>query len=456
VSPDVHYARNGDTALAYQVVGDGPRDMLVVSGFLSNIEYAWMYPSMARFLARLSGFCRLIVMDRRGSGLSDRVAEPPTIETALRDIEIVLDEVGSPKTTLFGLWDGCLTATLFAATHPARTSCLVLFGSSPTQRSDEDFPQAWADETWDEWLASIRDGWGTRAWVVRNARWMGPSMIDDPVELGHWITYTRVAASPSSAEAVMRQNKDTDIRGVLPLVQTPTLVLHRTGDQVEEIAGGRYVASKIPGARFVELAGDDGIPWLGDSEALLTEIERFLTGSVVQRAASDRRLATVLFTDIVGPTEHLLAMGDAAWQGRLAQYDAILRRLIDTWAGRFVSSAGDGALATFDGPAAAARCGLALIDEVAPLGIRVRAGVHTGEVVAEDGDITGLAVHVGARIGALAQAGEVLVSAIVRDLTAGSGLTFEETGEHRLKGLPDTWRLFRVRAASAGSQRPQP
>ena len=261
----MRYARNGDVALAYQVIGDGPQDVLLVSGFLSNIEYAWMYPSLARFLTRLSGFSRLIMMDRRGSGLSDRMSEQPTIETSISDLEAVLDEVGSPRTTLFGLWDGCLTAIIFAATHPDRVASLVLFGSSPAQTPRDDYPWAWSEEHWADWLASIREGWGTRAWVVRNARWMGPSMLDDPDELEHWITYIRFSAGPSSAESVMRQDKDTDVRRVLPVVQAPTLVLHRTGDQVEEINAGRYVASKIPGARFVELAGVDGIPWLGDA-----------------------------------------------------------------------------------------------------------------------------------------------------------------------------------------------
>jgi len=451
--PDVRYARNGDVALAYQVVGDGPQDVLLVSGFLSNIEYAWMYPSFARFLTRLSGFSRLIMMDRRGSGLSDRMREQPTIETSISDLEAVLDEVGSPRTTLFGLWDGCLTAIIFAATHPDRVASLVLFGSSPAQTPRDDYPWAWSEEHWAEWLASIREGWGTRAWVVRNARWMGPSMLDDPDELEHWITYIRFSAGPSSAESVMRQDKDTDVRRVLSVVQAPTLVLHRTGDQVEEINAGRYVASKIPGARFVELAGVDGIPWLGDAGAVLDEVERFVAGLGGSHLTEDRRLATVLFTDIVGSTEHLVSLGDTAWRRRLAEHDAIVRRNIDRRSGRFLGSAGDGVLAMFDGPAAAVRCAQQITDELRPLGLEVRAGAHTGEVELRGGGVHGVAVHIGARIAALAGPSEVLVSSVVRDLTAGSGLTFEDAGEHELKGIPDRWRLFRVvvPAMSAGS-----
>jgi class 3 adenylate cyclase/pimeloyl-ACP methyl ester carboxylesterase len=450
MKPDVRYARNGGVAIAYQIVGDGPRDVLLVSGFLSNIEYAWMYPSMASFLTRLSGFARLIVMDRRGSGLSDRVAESPTMETSIQDIEAVLDDAGSPKTTLFGLWDGCLTSTVFAATHPDRTASLVLFGSSPAQTPHEDYPWAWDQDHWAEWLTSIREGWGTRSWVVRNLRWMGPGMLDDPSEIEHWITYIRLSASPSSAETVMRQDMNTDIRQVLPVVQVPTLVLHRTGDQVEQIEAGRYVASKIPGARFVELPGDDGIPWIGDSRSVLDEIESFIAGHTGDRAHTDRRLATVLFTDIVGSTEQLVAIGDAAWQARLADHEAVLRRQVAEWSGRFVASTGDGMLATFDGPAAAVRCARSVIEHLRPMGLEVRAGVHTGEVEMRDGSLAGVAVHIGARVVAVAGPGEVVVSSVVRDLTAGSGLVFDDAGEHDLKGIPEPWRLFRTRDSAPG------
>lgn len=446
--PDVAYARNGDVALAYQVTGDASTDLLLISGYLSNLEYAWEYPSMSRFLGRLAGFSRLILTDRRGSGLSDRSKEAPTLEEMLQDLEVVLDAVGSAKVTLFGLWDGCAIAVLFAATYPDRVSSLVLFSSSPAGTVKNDYPWGWDAAQWDGWLASIREGWGTRAWVVRNARWMGPSMLEDPNELERWIAYTRVSASPSSAEAVMRNTVDTDIRDVLPLVQAPALVLHRTGDQVEAIEAGRYVASKIPEATFVELPGDDGIPWIGDSEAVLTEIERFVLGAPAT-PGSDRRLATVLFTDIVGSTEKAGALGDRTWRDLLGSHNERVRSQLADHEGTEIDTAGDGFLAMFEGPARAVRCAHGIGDSVRDLGLEIRAGVHTGEVELVDDGVRGIAVHIGARVAALAGPGEVLVSSTVKDLVAGSGLVFEDRGEHTLKGIPDPWHLYAAREGEA-------
>jgi class 3 adenylate cyclase len=448
--PDVHYARNGDVSLAYQVVGEGPRDMLLVSGFLSNIEYAWIYPSMAAFLSRLASSCRLILMDRRGSGLSDRSWDATPVETTLQDLEVVLDAVGSPRTTLFGIWEGCGTSVLFAATHPERVSALVLFGASAAQaRKDDDDDLAgwvagWDEAGWEEWLRSIREGWGTRSWAVRNARWMGPGMLDAPDELEQWISYTRLSASPSAAEAVMRIDKETDIRQVLPTVQSPTLVLHRTGDQIEPIEAGRYVASKIPNARFVELPGDDGIPWLGNAASVLAEIEAFLGERSGPAAAADRRLGTLLFTDIVGSTEHVAAMGDAAWRKRLAEHDQISKDVIGRSGGRYVDSTGDGLVASFDGPAAAVGCATSIGAAIRSLELEIRAGVHTAELEFDGPNVRGIAVHIGARVMSLAGPGEVLVSSTVKDLVAGSGIAFEDAGEHELKGVPDRWRIYRV------------
>jgi class 3 adenylate cyclase len=441
--PEVHYARNGEVSLAYQVVGDGPRDLLLVSGFVSNLEYAWEYPSLARFLSRLAEISRLILTDRRGSGLSDRFRDAPPQETMVRDLEIVLDEVGSPTTILLGLWDGCETSVLFAATHPERVSSLILMTASAAQRQAEDYPWAWSEEEWEEWLASIRSGWGTRAWVVKNARWMGPSMLADSEELDRWISYTRLAASPSSAEAVLRTSSNTDIREILPVVRTPTLIIHRLGDQIEPIEGARYVAARMPNARLVELPGDDGIPWLGDADRPLQEIAAFL-GTPTEKASAARRLGTVLFTDIVGSTTHLTALGDSAWRQRLADHDRLAKDLIERHWGRHVDSAGDGLLAIFDGPAAAVRCAQAIGGALRPLDLEIRAGVHTGEVELDGPRVRGIAVHIGARVMSLAGPGEVLASSTVKDLTAGSGLVFEDAGEHDLKGVPDRWRLYRV------------
>ncbi len=443
MKPDVHYVRNRDVSLAYQIVGDGPLDVLLVFGYLSNLEYAWEYPSMERFLGRLARFSRLILMDRRGSGLSDRFRDAPPLETMLQDVEVVLDAAGSAKTTLFGVWDGCATSVLFAATRPERVASLVLFSSSPAQLPKEDYPWAWDEERWEEWLASIREGWGTRAWVVVNARWMAPGMLEDPAELERWITYTRVSASPSSAEAVMRNSKDTDIRDVLPAVRVPTLVLHRVGDQIEPIEAGRYVAAKMPDARLVELPGDDGIPWIGDTDAVLSEIRTFL-GESVQHPSTDRRLATVLFTDIVGSTQRAAMLGDAGWGDLLEEHHRRAREELNRFEGVEIDTAGDGFLATFDGPARAVRCARAIGERVRDLGIEIRAGLHTGEIELAGGDVRGIAVHIGARVCAMAGSSEVLVSSTVKDLVAGSGLVFEDRGEHELKGVPDRWRLYTV------------
>jgi class 3 adenylate cyclase len=445
MQPDVHYAHNGEVALAYQVAGDGDHDVLLVCGFVSNLEYAWEYPSLARFLSRLAEGSRLILMDRRGSGLSDRFREAPSEEAMLGDVEVVLDEVGSARATLFGIWDGCATSLLFAATHPDRVSSLVLFSSSATQRLAPDYPWAWSDQRWEEWLASIRTGWGTRAWVVKNARWMGPSMLDQPDELDRWIAYTRLAASPSSADAVMRNSSLTDIREVLPLVQPPCLVLHRRGDQIEAVESGRYVAAHLPNARLVELDGGDGIPWLGDVDAVVREVRGFLSLPVAAtRDSVDRRLATVLFTDIVGSTAQANDLGDAAWTALLERHHAVVRELLSRFLGTEVDTAGDGFFATFDGPARAVRCAAAIVEAVQILGIEVRAGVHTGEVQTIDGKAGGIAVAVAARVVSVAGPSEVLASQTVKDLTVGSGITYTDAGEHHLKGLPGRWRLYRA------------
>ena len=443
--PDVRYARRGGAALAYQVVGDGARDLLVVPGFLSNIEYLWRVPSMARFFSDLASRHRLILMDRRGSGLSDKYSDPPSQEQLMEDIDAVLDDAASPRTSVLGIWEGCATTLLYAASRPTRVSSLLLFSASATQRRDDDYPWAWTTEMGDEWLASLGLGWGTRAWIVRNARWMGPSLLDDPDELEHWITYTRLAASPSSAEAVMRLDAKHDVRSILPLVHTPTLLLHRTGDQVEEIDGARYMASKMPDARLVELPGDDGIPWLGDTAPLLREIHAFLGSGVREDTGTrERRLASVLFTDIVNSTATAATLGDARWGELVERHHREVRRLFAEHGGAEVDTAGDGFFAVFDGAARAARCALDIVSAVRDLGIEIRAGVHAGEVESVAGKAGGLAVVVGSRIAALGGPSEVLASSTVKDLTLGSGLTFEDRGDAELKGVPGSWRLYRV------------
>jgi pimeloyl-ACP methyl ester carboxylesterase/class 3 adenylate cyclase len=446
VKPDVRYAWNGDVALAYQCIGEGPTDLLLVMGYVSNIEYMWEYPSLTAFLQHLTRGRRLIVTDRRGSGLSDPFppSEPPPLETLVEDIRVVLEAAGSPRSTLLGMWDGCLTAAMFAATHPQEVSALVLFSANPVGRYEEDAQWGWTDDEWTEWLRSIREGWGTRAWVVANARWQSPSLLDEPEELERMITFNRLSASPSSAAAVLRLEWETDIRNVLPTIRVPTLVLNRVGDQAQPIEGARYIAQHIPGAKLVELPGDDALPWLGNSAAVLHELDAFLGGSTDGAREGDRRLGTVLFTDIVGSTERLASFGDAEWAQRLASHDDLGRREVDRAGGRYVTSTGDGLLATFDGPAIAVRCADSIRGAIRDLGLEIRAGVHTGEIEFVGNEVRGIAVHIAARVMALAGTSETFVSSTVKDLTAGSGLSFEDAGEHELKGVPDGWHLYRV------------
>jgi class 3 adenylate cyclase len=446
MKPDVHYVRNAGVALAYQVIGDGAADLFVAIGYLSNLEYAWEIPSNASFFRRLATSRRLILMDRRGSGLSDRFSpsDAPPQETLVEDVRVVLDAAGSARTAILGLWDGCMTATLFAATFPERVTSLILFSAYPAGLGPEDLPGSWDEEQWENWLASVRVGWGTRAWQVQNLRWQCPTVLEDPDMLEQWIAFARLSASPSSAEAVLRIEKDTDIRHILPAVRVPTLVLTRTGDQAQPVEGGRYIASNIPEARFVELPGNDAVPWVGDAKSVVSEIEQYLDQSPGRASDSERRLGTVLFTDIVGSTERSAELGDVVWKQMLEEHHATLRAAILRHGGREIATWGDGFFATFAGPAAAARCAMAAVRGTRTLGLEIRAGVHTGEVETIDEEIGGIGVTIGARIAALARPSEVLVSSTVKDLTAGSHLVFEDAGEHELKGVPDRWRLYRA------------
>jgi class 3 adenylate cyclase len=441
--PEIRYVRNGDVALAYQVVGEGPIDVVFLPAFVNNIEIAWESPHYARFLRRLASFSRLIFMDRRGTGLSDRLSpsDLPPLEVLMDDLLVVLDAVGAERPALFGFSDaGCLCA-LFSATHPDRVSALALFAVAASGAASEDYPWQWGDEEWDAYLRELADGWGTGAYAERMVASFQPSLAGDEQHLLWYARFMRLSASPSSAKAIERLWHQIDVRPILPLVRAPTLVLHRTDDQVEVVEAGRDVAERIPGARFVELPGGDDAPWTQDD--VLDEVEHFLTG---RRHApdADRVLATVLFTDIVGSTERAAGLGDRRWSELLSAHHERVRGELEHFRGREIDTAGDGFLATFDGPARAVQCAQAITGSVRDLGIEVRAGVHTGEVELSDDGVRGLAVHIGARIGSLAGPSEVLVSNTVRDLVAGSGLRFEDAGEHELKGVPGAWRLFRV------------
>jgi pimeloyl-ACP methyl ester carboxylesterase len=437
--PETRYARSGDVNIAYQVSGRGDRDLVYVPGWVSNIELMWEDPGLARFLRRLGSFSRLITFDKRGTGLSDPVSveELPTLEVRMDDLRAVMDAVGSHRATLFGHSEGGNMCMLFSATYPERTEGLILTGSYARRIRSADYP--WAP-TWEERLEAIAEterSWGTSSQV----EYYAPSRAGDPAFRAWVARYLRLSASPRAAAALLRMNSQIDVTTVLPSIRVPTLLLYRTDDPDVRVEEGRYIASRILGARLVEFPGRDHFFWAGEAEPLLEEIEEFVTGHRVA-ADPERLLATVLFTDIVGSTQRAAHLGDLAWGDLLARHNGIVRQELARWRGLEVKTAGDGFLATFDGPARAIRCAQGISASVGDLGIQVRCGLHTGEIERIDSDVAGLAVHIGARIAALAGPGEVLVSRTVKDLVAGAGFRFEGRGRHTLKGVPEEWEIF--------------
>jgi pimeloyl-ACP methyl ester carboxylesterase len=442
MTPETQYARSGDVNIAYQVVGEGPLDLVYVPGWVSNVELIWDEPAMAHFLERLASFSRLILFDKRGTGLSDRVSNDklPTLEERMDDVRAVLEEVGSSRAALFGHSEGGNMCVLFAATYPERTSALVTLGSFARRRDpDDDYPWAPTAENREETAQDIERNWGHLR--PEDVEYYAPSRLGDDQFVRNLERYLRRSASPGAAAALLRMNSYIDVRDVLPTIRVPTLVLHRTGDHDVDVAEGRYLASKIPGARFVELPGDDHWISAGNPDEIAGEIESFLTGT---RPAEelDRVLATVLFTDIVDSTKRAVELGDRRWRQLLNTHDAAVRRELERFRGREVDTAGDGFFATFDGPARAVRCAISIGDAVRELGLDLRAGIHTGECELDGPKVRGIAVHTGARVASLAAPGEVLVSRTVKDLVAGSGLDFVDRGVHELKGVPGEWRLY--------------
>lgn len=432
------YARNGEVHIAYQVVGSGTFDLVLVPGFVSHIELQWADPRSAKFLEGLASFSRLILFDKRGTGLSDPVPGMPTLEERMEDLRAVLDAVGSEKAALLGVSEGGPMSALFAATYPERTSALVLYGAFAKVLADDEHPDALTEEQFARIIAAVQV-WG----AGKSIEVLGPSYLDVG-EVAHqlWGTFERMSASPGMARACVEAWREVDVSGVLSAIGAPTLVLHRTKDFFP-IAESRYLASHIRSARFAELRGSDHLPWLGDSASILSEIEEFLTGQR-HEPETDRVLATVLFTDMVNSTLRAAELGDEAWKELRGRHDELVRRQLVYYRGREVKSMGDGFLATFDGPARAVRCARSIVGDLKQLGIEVRAGVHTGECDISSDDISGIAVHIGARVGALARAGEVLVSSTVKDLVVGSGLRFDPRGMHILKGVPGEWALYAV------------
>ena len=452
MQPETRYAKSGDVNIAYQVLGDGPFDLVLVPGWASHIEHQWEEPSFARFLRRLASFSRLIMFDKRGTGLSDRVSisELPTLEQRMDDVRAVMDAVGSERAALMGVSEGGPMSVLFAATYPQRTAALVLYGTMAKGYADQDYPWALPREAVESNLAAMEKEWGIeREWGHPYAlNLFAPSRLNDQRFQEWWAKWGRLAASPGAAIALGRMNMEIDVRHVLPTVRVPTLVVHRKGDRACWVGGARYMAERIPDAKYVELPGDDHFPVVGDADAVLDEAQEFLTG-VRPAPDPDRVLATVLFTDIVGSTERAADMGDRRWRDLLDSYYALARRDLGRFRGREVKTTGDGFLATFDGPARGIRCACAISDEAGRLGLPIRAGLHTGECEIMGEDIGGIAVHIGARVATMAAPGEVLVSSTVKDLVAGSGLRFEDRGSRTLKGVPEEWHLFAVEPESA-------
>ncbi len=440
--PETRYAKSGDVNIAYQVVGEGPLDLVLVHGWVQSFDAGWEIAPIERFYRRLASFSRLILFDKRGTGLSDRVAldNLPTLETRMDDMRAVMDAVGVEGAAVLGHSEGGAMCGLFAATYPERTQALVMVGSAARTRWAPDYPLGATDEALEEFERSIRDGWGSE--LIRSVlQQLAPSIADDE-ELVQAHTRAAVrAASPAAAAALTRMSAEIDIRHVLPAIRVPTLVMHRTDEVLAEAS--RYVGERIPGAKVVELPGRDHMPWLGDQDAPLDEIQEFLTG-VRPHPALDRVLATVLFTDIVGSTELAADLGDRRWRGLLEQHNALVRRELGRFRGRELNTAGDSFLATFDGPARAIVCAVSIRDAARALGLQIRFGLHTGELELQGTEVRGIAVHTGARVAGKAGPGEVLASSTVKDLVAGSGLEFEDRGSHELKGVPGEWRLYAV------------
>jgi class 3 adenylate cyclase len=438
-APQTQYAAAADgVSLAYQVVGEGPIDLLFVPGWVNHVDWAWEYPGYARLLERLASFARLVWFDKRGLGLSDRPERLPTLEDQMSDVGTVLNAAGSDRAALFGTQDGTAPCLFYAAAHPERIFALVLYAGMPRFLASDDYPFGVPQQVVDHWLHRFERAWGQD--VPSDLEPMAPSRIRDAVFRKWYAQFCRLAASPSAIRELVRVITNHDMRAVLPAVRVPTLVLNRTFDAACRVENAKYMAEHIPEARFVALAGEDSLIYAGDSDPVIDEVQEFLTG-VRDSPNTERILVTVLFTDIVASTQRADSLGDRRWRELLDAYDRVIERQLERFRGHKVDSAGDGMLATFDGPARAVHCAQACIAAARAIDLDIRAGIHTGEVEVRGDNIGGIAVHIGARVASLAGAGEVLVTRTVTDLVAGSGLRFEDRGEHTLKGVPQPWQL---------------
>lgn len=441
--PETRYADSDGVGIAYQVLGDGPIDLVMVPGFASHLEHAWAHPKLAHFYRRLASFSRLTLLDKRGVGLSDRVSpkDLPGIEQRKDDLKAVMDAVGIERAAMVGASDGGPLALLFAATYPERTDRLVVINSYARRVSAPDHDTALTPEQYGAFLQEVIEHWGEPIAVGLIA----PGSVNDPRFLNWWAANLRHSMSPGSARAMVEMNAAIDVRAALPAIHVPTLVIHRTGDGACPVAGGRYVADHIEGARFVELPGDDHLPWMGDAETVLGEIEEFVTGDRLG-SVPNLALMSMLFTDIVSSTETAARLGHRDWAALLETHNGIVESGVVRFGGRVVKYTGDGSLSVFEGPARAARCWLSVRDQLTAIGIEIRGGLHTSEVEMLNGDLRGLGVHIAARLMDLASPGDLIVSSVVHDLSAGSGLTFTEAGTHALKGVPGEWHVYSVKS----------
>jgi class 3 adenylate cyclase len=439
---ETSYAWNGGTALAYQVVStssSGPA-LLFAPGSVTHLEVLWQEPRVERFLTRVAGFSRLILMDPRGLGLSDRLTDVPTLDERVGDLLAVLDAAGCERAALFGNADTGPPCIATAVRHPDRVSHLILCGTWARSSWSEDYPLGWTEEEWSDFERFVREDWG------KPAREAASPGVHDEAFRSWYATLMRQGASPRAVLLLGEMSRAVDVRSLLPRVSVPTLVMHRIGDHVVEVGNGRYLAERIPDARWVELPGDDFVLWAGDMDAIADEMEEFLTGRRIGPEAT-RIVATVMFTDVVGSTERAGALGDRAWSDLLQAHDSRLRAQLRRFGGREIDTAGDGFFASFASPTAAIRCAHAVQEVVREIGVEVRIGIHTGECEMVGEKLRGVTVHIGARVAGKAHAGEVVVSQTVRDIATGSGVVFEDAGEHELKGVPDLWRLYRVVAS---------
>jgi pimeloyl-ACP methyl ester carboxylesterase len=438
---ETRYAKSVELNIAYQVFGDGDVKMVFIPGWASNVENIWTLPAFAEFADKMAQFAQVILLDRRGTGLSDPVVNPPTLEERMDDVRAVIDAAGWERAVIWGISEGGPMAMMFAATYPHRVQALVLYGTFARFSRANDYPHGYPPEVNEKWVADLETTWGSG----ELSRSFAPSMSNDAATMRILARLERMAMSPGTARKLFGLLTQTDVRHVLPAIRVPTLILHRTDDKPVRVGHARYLAERIAGAKYVELAGSDHMAMMGDVDALLGEVREFLTG---ERAApeSDRILATILFCDIVDSTRRATELGDHEWKKLLLQFYAMVDGKLHHFRGRKLDTAGDGLFAAFDGPARAARCGAALVEAAKALSLQIRVGVHTGECEVLGEKYSGIAVHLGARVASAAEPGQVLVTSTVKDLVVGSGIHFEDLGPRTLKGVPDQWRLFRLTA----------